>query len=152
MTWIASGASVRAVSITCLRSARPASGSSTFGSADFMRLPSPAARITTDRGNWVRPPPLRSGAEEWLGFLATVDALPLAAGGDKHDSPPDRDRAGLGPGRAQAKLAELAAHEGPDVHLGIRLRLLLRLLAPRPERAGPAEPLPEGSAPGKRVL
>src|SRR5207253_7875153 len=90
-----------------------------------MRLPSPAARITTDRGSWVRPPPLRSGAKEWLGFLATVDALPLAAGGDKRDSPPDRDRAGLGLGRAQAKLAELAAHEGPDVHLGIRMRLVL---------------------------
>src|SRR5438132_9513969 len=95
-----------------------------------MRLPSPAARITTDRGNWVRPPPLRSGAEEWLGFLATVDALPLAAGGDKHDSPPDRDRAGLGLGRAQAKLADLAARSEEHTselqsHSDLVCRLLL---------------------------
>src|SRR5438045_8140244 len=115
-----------------------------------MRLPSPAARITTDRGSWVRPPPLRSGAKEWLGFLATLDALPLAAGGDKRDSPPDRDGAGLGLGRAQAKLAELAAHEGPHVHLGIRMRLVLGVLAPRHERGGPVKRLLEGCAPRKR--
>src|SRR5207244_4106909 len=83
-------------------------------------------------------------------FLATVDALPLAAGGDKHDSPPDRDRAGLGLGRAQAQLAELAAHEGPDVHLGIRMRLVLGVLAPRHERGGPGTPLLERRAPGTR--
>src|SRR5205085_4400826 len=83
---------------------------------------------------------------------ATVDALPLAAGGDKRDSPPDRDRAGLGLGRAQAKLAELAAHEGPDVHLGIRMRLVLGVLAARHERGGPVKRLLEGCAAGKRVL
>src|SRR5947207_10533279 len=117
-----------------------------------MRLPSPAARITTDRGSWVRPPPLRSGAKEWLGFLATLDALPLAAGGDKRDSPPDRDGAGLGLGRAQAKLAELAAHEGPHVHLGIRMRLVLGILSPRHERGGPVRRLLEGCAPGEGVI
>src|SRR5205807_9295111 len=102
-----------------------------------MRLPSPAARITTDRGSWVRPPALRSGAEEWLGFLATVDALPLAAGGDKRDSPPHRDRAGLGLGRAEAKLAEVAAREGAAVHLGVRMRLVVGALALRQQRGGP---------------
>ena len=44
---ICSATSPRAVSITCCNSGLPASGCSTFGSADCMRLPMPAARITT---------------------------------------------------------------------------------------------------------
>src|SRR5207248_10326343 len=80
-----------------------------------MRLPSPAARITTDRGSWVRPPPLRSGAEEWRGFLATLDAFPLAAGGDKRDSPPDPGGAGRGAGLAPAKPPGPAGHGGGHV-------------------------------------
>src|SRR4051812_18132044 len=36
--------------MTCLRSGRPASGCSTFGKSDFIRLPWPAARITTESG------------------------------------------------------------------------------------------------------
>ena len=49
-TWMPAGCSARAVSITCASIGRPAIVCSTFGSADFMRLPSPAARITTCRG------------------------------------------------------------------------------------------------------
>ena len=48
--WIAAGVSLRAAWITWASSGWPASGCSTFGSADFMRLPSPAARITTETG------------------------------------------------------------------------------------------------------
>ncbi len=44
------GTRLRAVSMTCFSSGRPASGCSTLGSAERMRLPSPAARITTDSG------------------------------------------------------------------------------------------------------
>src|ERR1700759_3773765 len=49
-TWMAAGSSRRAVSMTCLSSARPARGCSTLGSVDFIRLPWPAARITTETG------------------------------------------------------------------------------------------------------
>ena len=49
-TWIASGSRARAVATTCARSGRPASGCSTFGRSLAMRLPWPAARMTTERG------------------------------------------------------------------------------------------------------
>src|SRR5687768_2917292 len=39
-----------AASSTCARMGRPASGCSTLGRSDFMRLPWPAARMTTERG------------------------------------------------------------------------------------------------------
>src|SRR5512139_3704013 len=39
-----------AESITCLSSGRPATGCRTFGRSDFMRLPWPAARMTTEMG------------------------------------------------------------------------------------------------------
>ena len=46
MTQMGVGDSARAVSITCASSGLPASGCSTLGSADCMRLPMPAARMT----------------------------------------------------------------------------------------------------------
>src|SRR5215467_5949831 len=47
---MATGSSDRAVSMTCFSRGRPASGCNTLGSADFMRLPWPAARMTTEKG------------------------------------------------------------------------------------------------------
>src|SRR5574337_2092546 len=46
-----SGRSARAVSSTCASRGSPANGISTFGSIDFMRLPSPAARTITCNGS-----------------------------------------------------------------------------------------------------
>jgi hypothetical protein len=43
-------ARARAASITCASIGCPATGCSTLGRADFIRLPSPAARMTTCRG------------------------------------------------------------------------------------------------------
>src|SRR5690606_36870744 len=44
---MAAGDSSRAAAMTCESIGRPATFCSTLGSADFMRLPSPAARMTT---------------------------------------------------------------------------------------------------------
>src|SRR5690348_13523803 len=41
---------VQTCALPISRSGRPASGCRTFGSADFIRFPSPAARMMTDRG------------------------------------------------------------------------------------------------------
>src|SRR5580698_581455 len=49
-TWIAAGFRLRAVSSTYCSRGLPASGCSTFGNADFMRLPAPAARTITAKG------------------------------------------------------------------------------------------------------
>src|ERR1700710_1092475 len=44
-----SGCSASAVSMTCSSSGRPASGCNTFGKSEFIRLPWPAASMTTER-------------------------------------------------------------------------------------------------------
>ena len=44
------GCSARAASSTCASSGRPASGISTFGRCDFIRVPAPAARIRMCNG------------------------------------------------------------------------------------------------------
>src|SRR5271166_3559102 len=45
-----SGVSRRAVASTCASSGLPASLCSTFGKSEFIRLPTPAARMTTESG------------------------------------------------------------------------------------------------------
>src|SRR5579872_7456457 len=93
---MAFGPSERAVSMTCLRSGLPASGCSTFGSEDFMRLPSPAARITTESGGAAAPDDFGAGLADlvrvrwgpWriLEFypqrLAVTEPWPAGGGGD----------------------------------------------------------------------
>src|SRR5918993_2462231 len=54
--WMPAGRSARAARITCASSGRPASGCSTFGSTECIRLPWPAARTTTETGT--KPNPL----------------------------------------------------------------------------------------------
>jgi hypothetical protein len=49
-TWIDAGSRLAATSSTCASIGVPASGCSTFGMSDCMRLPWPAARITIDSG------------------------------------------------------------------------------------------------------
>src|SRR6188508_2864260 len=52
----------RAASMTWVSSGRPASGCRTLGKSEFIRLPWPAARITTLRGiSWIH-----SGPNAWI--------------------------------------------------------------------------------------
>src|SRR5579863_3819723 len=132
------GASARAVATTCASSGRPASGCSTLGSAERMRLPSPAARITTDRGGaarargavWALGRGMGFGLYSALHGEGVLRVLRLA-------------------GR---QLRELAAHLRADEQLRIGVALVLGVLAPRDELGGLVEGGLEGGTAGERVL
>src|SRR5580692_9902213 len=74
-TYTSAGLSARAVRITCCSSGCPASGCSTLGRSEFMRLPCPAASMTTESGMTAP----RPGAGRVSAFLAKLlDGLQLS--------------------------------------------------------------------------
>src|ERR1700728_4062318 len=173
-TWIAAGSSSRAVSITCLSSGRPASGCNTLGSRDFMRLPSPAARITTDSGagERVSPPPAARAARAATTAATAVRRAP-AGGGRRRAldttfrmvvnctgrcpagrpkgssaSAPHGELSPLVRRRLKAQLAQLVAHARADVELGVGVLLVRGLLAARDQLRRGVERLLERSRAG----
>src|SRR5580692_8674646 len=72
------GSRARAVRITCCSSGCPANGCSTFGKSEFIRLPWPAARMTTERCC------MKTSFAEVLAFLAqTLDSPQLCHGAEE---------------------------------------------------------------------
>src|SRR5437879_3685309 len=116
-TWTAAGSSERAVSMTCLRSARPASGCRTFGTADFIRLPSPAARITIDSGT------ARAASSGCVFGMAAIVTL------WSRDSSPDGRGLVVATFAARLELGQLLPDQRSHVELRVRVSLVLRALA-----------------------
>src|SRR5580692_10098778 len=98
---MATGFRLRAVSSTYCSRGLPARGCSTFGRADFMRLPAPAARMMTTRGGAVLAPE-RVKADFLVATCASMSCRGLGGLG------------GAAAGRCRVQLRESRLHLGAD--------------------------------------
>src|SRR5689334_13635719 len=114
------GASVRAVSTTCCSIGMPATVCSTFGEAERMRLPSPAARMTTCRGAVMADPAAKGRGDSSGGGAAPgVHEVPLQARATTMrgvSSLPDSPAPGVLLQRRTAEAGLLACAAGVVVH------------------------------------
>ena len=145
-TWIAAGSSSLAVSMTCFSNGRPASGCRTFGSADIMRLPWPAARMTRRKGC--------NAARRGRGGFFSHSRTSLAhGGGGGRDLPLDDHSVRVLVVLATVlQLRKLFPDSRPYVELGIGVFQVLGGLAVLDEVGGLLERLFERGGRGNRVL